>query len=114
MPRHHRRGQPQPDAVEQWREWQDHQYDFGYYGRLGRVSPVLHARTGFTLVVLGACFSLLGVLSAFSGTLALGLLIPGGALLVAGIAMLRWNARRRRVRQAQGPRHRRRRRKAHR
>ena len=114
MPQHHRQRQTQPDAVEEWREWQDHQYDFGYYGRMGRVSPVLHARTGFTLALLGAGFTLLGILIGFSGTLALALLIPGVALLVAGVAMLRWNARRRRVRQAQGSRHRRRRRKARR
>ena len=114
MPGHHRQRQPPPNAVEEWREWQDHQYDLDYYGRMGRVNPVLHAYAGFTLAFLGACFSLGGILLALSGTVALEPLILGGLLLPAGIAVLRWNARRRRARQAPGSRHRRHRRKARR
>ena len=102
MARQHRRQAPSPDAVEEWREWQDHQFDYDYYTRMGRVNPVLHAHFGIMLVFLGLCLSLAGLLSVLSGTVSAPALVGGVLLLAAGISVIRWASRRKRRQLARG------------
>jgi small neutral amino acid transporter SnatA (MarC family) len=85
---------PRPDAIEAWREAQDHRYDFDYYGRTGRVNLLLRSHVGVILVFLGLCFSLVGLLGILSGSVSLPLIAGGILLLAAGFGVLRSRSRR--------------------
>jgi hypothetical protein len=88
-----------------------HQSDVNYYGRTGRVNPVLRGHVGIMLVSLGLCFGLVGLLSILSGTVSVPLIVAGALLLAAGIGVLHWRSRRGRTGSAL--QHHNRRKKAH-
>lgn len=81
------------DAVAEWGEWLDHQYDPGYYTG-GRIPPFLRNRGrpsafGYVLLVFGALTLLLGVGTLLAGDAGftsgnLVMLILGAAQLAAG------------------------------
>ena len=96
-----RPGTPVDPAAAELEDWQDHQYDEGYYTG-GRIPPFLRGTRpnphGYALLAIGGClaviFAVLAVVGLLGlGDLSLGTLIFGGAMsaliLVAGIRLLR-------------------------
>ncbi|HEU5424815.1 MAG TPA: hypothetical protein VFU72_14815 [Nitrolancea sp.] len=88
------------DAVAEWGEWLDHQYDPGYYTG-GRIPPFLRNRGGsplfgYLLLIFGGLGLLLGIAGLAGGQPASGLLVEiviSAAMAAAGWRLSRGRGR---------------------
>jgi hypothetical protein len=84
--RHRQRGE-EPEAVREWREWSDHQYNPGYWTG-GKIPPFLKgknrrlSRYAYVLVLMG----FIGILFLAS-SIARARVDPAGAVIPATLAL---------------------------